>query len=103
MNIIDLGITDELIEQSLQREWITERDATFLFGLIDYPVFTSKQETWATLCMMKIERGLKREDKARAIRASQDGDFKQTMEEYQAIKKPTCPHCGHKMTEDIKK
>lgn len=89
MNILD--IEDQLLDEAFEKEWISNWDYTFMQGLIDYPNLSEKQDAKAQAILRKIERGLERQDKAKA-QAEQDGDFKQAIENYQ--QSSVCPHCG---------
>lgn len=88
MDILDLGITDDLIEQVYERGYISEWDTEFLFGLVDYPRLTPKQERKAKLILMKLNRA------RRTQQSSQNGDFKQQMEDREAAQAQVCRHCG---------
>lgn len=86
MNVIDLGLDDEVIDGAYASKLISAWDRQFCMGLINFAVMTPKQEQKALLVLKKIERG------ASKIMAAQDETRDQTaqQDEHEVF----CSKCG---------
>lgn len=81
MNVMDLGLDDEVIEDTYAKEWITEWDRSFCLGLINFPNMTPKQEQKAQMIVKKIERRARQSVRQSPGQPAEQGNF--------------CSHCGH--------